>query len=141
MRPELKRLARLQRLERVRAIAKQTAAAQAAEAEGTLAQLQTLAARTGELVAGYAGRRDAADGLALAQQGRFADGLQTIRATTLADAARARALADARQQDLARAERARAAVEDRARREEKGITAQSAAPALGTRKALGTGLE
>lgn len=141
MRPELKRLARLQRLEKVRAVAKQAAATEAAAAESTLSQLQLLAGRTGRLAADYASRRDAADGMMLAQQGRFAGGLESMRATTLADAARARSIADARQQDLARAERSRAAVEERAVREAKDIAARVELPALGTRRGFGTGLE
>ena len=141
MRAELKRLARLQRLEKVRAVAKQAAASEAARAESTLAQLETLAERTGRLVADYSGRIDAADGLALMQQGRFAGGLLGIRAGTLADAGRARSVADARQAELALAERCRAAVEERAQREARGLATKAQSPVLGTRKPLGTPLE
>ncbi len=138
---DTKRLARLQRLERVRAIAKQTAATAAAEAEGTLAQLQALAARTGSLAADYAGRNDARDGMSLQQLGRFADGLQGITRSTLADAARAKTIADSRQQELAAAERRRAAVEERAIQEAKDLAARRQTPVLGSRKAIGTDLE
>jgi hypothetical protein len=141
MRAERQRLARLYRLERVRAIARQTAATAAAEAEGTLAQLEALAARTGRLAADYAARSDARDGMALQQLGRFSDGLQGISASTIADALRARTVADTRQAELASAERRRAAVEERATREAQGIAARAQQPALGTRRGFGTGLE
>lgn len=136
-----KRLARLQRLEKVRAIAKQTAATAAAEAEGTLAQLQALAVRTGDMAADYAGRNDAKDGMSLQQLGRFADGLQGISRSTLADADRAKSIADNRQQELAAAERRRSAVAKRAIQEAKEIAARRQSPVLGSRKAVGTDLE
>lgn len=136
-----KRLVRLQRLEKVRAIAKQTAATAAAEAEGTLSQLQALAVRTGDMAADYAGRSDARDGLSLQQLGRFADGLQGITRNTLADAARAKTIADSRQQELAAAERRRSAVAERAIQEAREIAARRQSPVLGSRKAVGTDLE
>lgn len=138
---DAKRLVRLQRLERVRAIAKQTAATAAAEAEGTLAQLHALAVRTGGLAAEYAGRSDAKDGMSLQQIGRFAEGLHGITRSTLADAARAEKIADARQQELAGAERRRAAVEERAVQEARGLAARRQSPILGSRKAIGTDFE
>lgn len=141
MAADAKRLVRLQRLERVRAIAKQTAATAAAEAEGTLAQLRALAERTGSLAADYAGRSDARDGMGLQQNGRFAGGLQGISANTFADALRAKAIADNRQQELASAERRRAAVEERAQLEARELAAQRQTPVLGSRKAIGTDLE
>lgn len=136
-----KRLVRLQRLERVRAMAKQTAASAAAEAESTLSQLEALAARTGSLVNDYAGRSDAVDGHSLHQFGRFVEGLRGITNSTLADAARARTIADTRQIELAAAERRRAAVEERAVREARDIAARKQMPVLGSRKAVGTDLE
>ncbi|HEX7751773.1 MAG TPA: hypothetical protein VF440_05180 [Novosphingobium sp.] len=141
MKADPKRLLRLQRLEKVRAIAKQAAANAAAEAEGTLAQLEALAARTGSMAEGYAGRLDARDGLTLREIGRFADGLRGISTSTLADAARARTIADARQIELAKAERRRATVEERAAREALGLSAQAQAPVLGGRKGIGTKLD
>lgn len=141
MQADKKRLARLHRLERVRAMAKQTAATAAAEAEGTLAQLEALAARTGSMAADYAGRSDAVDGASLVQIGKFAAGLKGITDSTLADAARARTIADSRQLELAAAERKRAAVEERAIREARDIAARKQAPALGSRKGIGTDLE
>lgn len=141
MQPERARLKRLQRLERVRAIAKQTAAVAAAEAEGTLAQLQALAQRTGRLAADYTGRSDAGDGMALQQLTRFVGGLQGISAATLGDAARARDLADRMLAELAAAERRRAAVEDRATRQERALTTRSKPVSLTARRGFGTGLE
>lgn len=124
MKAERAKLQRLQRLEKVRAIAKQTAITEAARAETTYAQLSALAARTGDLAADYAARTDAADGAALAGLRRFASGLQGIRATTQADAARAQAIADRRQIELASAERRRAAVEERAQDQARQIAAK-----------------
>jgi hypothetical protein len=141
MAADAKRLARFRRLERVRAIAKQSAATAAAEAEGTLAQLQALAARTGNLAADYAGRNDARDGMSLQQIGRFAGGLQGISETTRADALRAQSIADVRQQELAAAERRRAAVDERATQESRELAARRQMPVLGRRKAIGTDLE
>lgn len=141
MQAERKRLGRLTRLERVRAIAKQAAATAAADAESTLAQLERLATRTGQMVDDYGTRRDAGDGLALRQLARFVDGLQGIATSTTADARRARGIADARQAELAAAERRRAAVEDRIERQEKAIAGKAQLPPLGTRRGFGTGLE
>jgi hypothetical protein len=141
MPPDAKRLMRLHRLERVRAIAKQAAATAAAEAEGTLAQLQALAARTGSLADDYAGRNDARDGMSLRQLGSFAGGLRGISQSTQADALRAKSIADSRQQELAAAERRRAAVEERAILEARDIAARRQTPVLGGRKAIGTDLE
>lgn len=141
MKADPKRLVRLQRLEKVRAIAKQAAASAAAEAEGTLAQLEALATRTGRMADDYAGRSDAADGMSLRQLGRFADGLRGISTSTSADAARAKQIADARQIELAMAERRRAAVEERAAREANGLSAQAQSPILGGRRGIGTKLD
>lgn len=141
MRPEARRLHRLQRLEKVRAIARQSAARASAEAESTLAQLEALSLRTGSLVADYAARGDAADGGELRHLATFRAGLGQVSAATRADTERARGHADLRQQALAEAERLRQAAEDRARAEALALARQSAAPPLGARRQLGTGLE
>ena len=141
MKADPRRLARLRRLERVRAIAKQAAATAAAEAEGTLAQFEALAARTGRLAACYDARRDVADGLALRQLANFAEGLRGINSSTLGDASRARTIADQRQGELALAERRRAAVEERAARTARAIAVFRQDPALGARRAIGTILD
>jgi hypothetical protein len=130
MKAERDKLKRLQRLERVRAIAKQTAASEAARAEGTYAQLTQLAQRTGQLAADYAARTDITDGAALRSMNRFAAGLQGIRAATQADANRAQIIADKRQQELAMAERRRAAVEDRAAAQARQISVRQSYAAL-----------
>lgn len=141
MQPEVRRLRRLQRLERVRAIAKHSAAHDAALAENTLQQLRELAERTRVLADGYDARGGPSDGLALHQLGRFVAGLSGISASTERDALQAQALADRKQHELALAERARAAVEDRATASAHTLAQQLVAPVLGARRAVGTGLE
>ena len=108
MAPDRRKLARLHRLERVRAIAKQSAAADAAQAESTLSRLRELASRTRDLAGDYASRQGIADGADLARLGHFTRGLHSIMASTEADVTRARAVADRRLAELASAERARA---------------------------------
>ena len=138
---EAARLRRLQRLEKVRAIAKQTAAREAAEAEGTLTQLMALAERTAKMAAAY--RAEAGPALAheLQQLGRFSAGLRGISEATNSDAERARSFADRKQQVLAQAERARSAVEDRAAAEARSLAQRRQQLVLGGRRAVGTGLE
>lgn len=135
------RLGRLQRLERVRAITKQVAALEAAQAEGTLAQLVVLADRVTSLATDYATRDDAPDALALQQLVRFARGLRQVLQTTRGDASQARTVADRKQGELAEAERRRGAVEERAAREARAVAARRVAIAFGARRAIGTGLE
>ncbi len=134
MKAERQKLARLQRLERVRAIARQNAASEAAKAETTLAQLQALAARSGNLAAEYNARRDAPDGAELRRLVLFADGLHTVSRNTSADAARAQAVADQRQSELASAERRRVAVEDRALATSRALATRAQPPILGARR-------
>ena len=139
---ERTRLLRLKRLEKIRAIAKQTAAREAAEAESTLAQLRTLRDRTGRLVADYGARRGSSvDGAGLRHLPGFIDGLGAITRSTQADAQRAEAIADAKLRMLGEAERRRSAVEERARLQERLIARAGESPALGSRKQSGTGLE
>lgn len=134
MKAEQQKLTRLLRLERVRAIAKQSAASEAARAENTLAQLQALATRSGKLAAEYNGRIDAMDGADLRRLAVFASGLQGVCRNTRADAARAQSLADLRQAELASAERRRAAVEERATAASRDIVASRQAPILSGRR-------
>ena len=141
MQAERRKLARLLRLERVRAIARQTAASEAASAESTLAKLRELADRTKGLAADYAGRLNVSDGADLVSLGHFTRGLHGVLANTEADVARARAVADRRLAELAAAERRRAAVEERATRTAQAIAAKAEVPALGARKTFGTPLE
>lgn len=131
MQAERRRVMRLKRLERLRMVAKHAAAADAAQAESTLAQLDALSERTRSLAAEYAARGGARDGAELRQSGRFAGALQSMAAGTASDAGHARALADAKLAVLAEAERRRAVVEDRIGERLRMLA----------RKALGTGLE
>ncbi|WP_232492461.1 hypothetical protein [Novosphingobium kaempferiae] len=141
MTADRKKLARLNRLEKLRAIAKQAAATEAAQAEGTLAQLQNLSERTQRLASEYAARRDAVDGATLHQVGRFVGGLRTITRTTDGEAERARSIADAKQQQLIEAERRRAAIEDRAAAQARVVAAKAQQPVLGGKRRSGTEIE
>ncbi|MFM5917227.1 MAG: hypothetical protein ACKOOL_06800 [Novosphingobium sp.] len=141
MQPELRRLKRLQRLEQVRAIAKQAAALDAARAESTLQHLRALAERTRMLAGGYDPRAAAPDGHALRQMSQFVSGLSGISATTERDALAAQDLADRKQHELARAERARAAAEERAESQAQLLAQRTARPEMAARRAVGTGLE
>ncbi|MFM5908726.1 MAG: hypothetical protein ACKOPO_14250 [Novosphingobium sp.] len=140
-RADPKRLLRLQRLEKVRDVAKQAAAREAAEAESTLAQLEALAARTGQLLGDYAQRPGVTDAGALQHLTRFRSGLSGVGEATRADALRARQLADAKLALLAEAERSRQAVEDRAKSEAQAIGQRDAHAAQGSRRRVGTALE
>jgi hypothetical protein len=141
MKAERARLVRLNRLERIRAIAKQGAALEAAQAESTLSKLQALADRTAQLAGDYAGHGGASDGWALRQWRTFSGSLQRVHESTLSDAARARDLADSKMIELARAERRRAAVEERAGRQASDIARGSQLPVLGARRPVGTDRE
>lgn len=141
MTADKKKLDRLNRLEKLRAIAKQTAATEAAQAEGTLAQLRNLSDRTRRLAGDYSARRDAPDGGALLQVGRFVNGLQTLTRTTDGDALRAQSIADAKQQLLVEAERRRAAIEDRATAQARVVASKAQQPVLGGKKPSGTKLD
>lgn len=141
MSADKRKLARLNRLEKLRAIARQTAAAEAAQAETTLTQLRGLAERTTAMAQDYSARRDAGDGAALRHVGRFVSGLQVLTRTTHGDALRAQSIADARQLALVEAERRRAAVEDRASAQASLIRAKNQPPVLGGKRKIGTGLE
>ncbi|HUD28338.1 MAG TPA: hypothetical protein VMQ93_05650 [Novosphingobium sp.] len=141
MTADRKKLARLNRLEKLRAIAKQTAATEAAQAENTLAQLRMLSDRTRNLAHDYAARRDAGDGAALHHVSRFVGGLQALTRTTDGDALRAQSIADAKQQALVEAERRRAAIEDRADAQARRIASKAQPPVLTSRRTNGTDLE
>lgn len=141
MKAERDRLKRLNRLERVRDIAKQSAAAEAAQAEGTLAQLEALAERTRRMAEEYAARIGAQDGASLRQVNSFARGLEGISANTSNDAANARRIADFKLQALSQAERRRAVVEERAERQARVIAKGSETPVLGARRKSGTDLD
>lgn len=143
MSAEKTKLKRLRRLERLRGIARQTALAEAARAEATLAQVANLEARTAALIEAYRLRRDATTGQDLRQSRQFVAGLTRIADATAADLVRAREAADARAAEAAEAERRRAAVDDRIEAAQQRIArkaaenAQSSAPS----SPLGTPLE
>lgn len=141
MRPDRARLLRLRRLERVRMVARQAAALETAEAEATFVQLHTLAERSRGMSTDYPAGEGNTDGHALAQALTFAAGLQGLLVSTASDAARARSQADEKQQELARAERRRAAAGERAEAAERQLAARRAVPVLGGRRPVGTGLE
>ncbi|MFC0683328.1 hypothetical protein [Novosphingobium clariflavum] len=141
MNAERQRLLRLRRLEKIRAIARQNAALEAAQAESTLTQLRGLCERTRRLAEDYGQRREMADGAALHQVGRFASGLAAISRSTQGDAQRAQSIADAKQLQLAEAERRRAAIEERAALQERMIAKAGQVPSLAARRPSGTGLE
>jgi hypothetical protein len=113
MSTEKTKLKRLRRLERLRGIVRQTALAEAARAEQTLAQVANLQARTAALIEAYRLRRDAHTGADLRQTRQFVSGLTRIADQTAADLLRAREAADARAAEAAEAERRRAAVDER----------------------------
>lgn len=135
-RSDAQRVARLRRLERIRAMAREAALAEAAKAEGTLAQLAGLAERTRLLAAEYAARDDAADAHGLAGAMRFAAGMQGLTRNAEAEADSARVVADGKARAAAEAERRRAAVDDRAAREVRAIARKGYAttPSLAARK-------
>lgn len=137
------KLQRLRRLERLRGIARQTALAEAARAEATLAQVANLEARTAALIEAYRLRRDAHTGEDLRQSKQFVAGLTRIADSTAADLVRARAAADARAAEAAEAERRRAAVEDRIEAARQRIARKAAdnAPPQTPSAPLGTPLE
>jgi hypothetical protein len=130
MKAEHARLVRLKRLEKLRAIARQTALAEAGKAEARLAQLEHLGSRTAALISGYAMRTDAQSGGDLARQRVYLGELQHMVARNDSDIARAREQADARAAQAAAAERSRAAVEDRITTTEVRIARDTAANAV-----------
>jgi len=134
-------LQRLHRLERVRAIAKRALAAEAAAAENTLAKLQQLTMRTEQLARDHGTAAACYDGYALIHHSCFSAGLHGIIAATCDNAANARELANRKQQELASAERRRAAVESRADSAARRLVQRDAVIPLGQRRGFGTGLE
>lgn len=137
------KLKRLRRLERLRGIARQTALAEAARAENTLAQVTHLEARTTALIEAYRRRRDARDGAELVQAQQFTAGLTRLADSTARDLVRVREAADTRAAEAAEAERRRAAVDDRIEATRQRIARKAAAISHPAKPAspLGTPLE
>lgn len=141
MKAERNRLKRWQRLERMREIAKRAAAIEAAEAETALAQLALLSEHAAALAGQYGARSGETNGAALRHLHGFARALAGISASTASDADRARTVADARQQDLASAERSRSTVAEHAARKGRELARRETAVSLVARRGFGTGLE
>ena len=141
MQTDRARLRRLHRLERVRAITRQSAAHEAAEAESAYARLATLAERTRRMCADLGAGTNPTLGHDLARQMQFSAGLRDLGANTSAQAERARSQADQCQEELAMAERRRSMVAERAERAARELALRLAAPPLGPRRPVGTGLE
>lgn len=135
------RLLRLQRLSRVRAIARQEAVREAAEAESTLAQLRNLADRTAALAQAYDQPTAQPDAARLSSALGFRSGLIAIRTQALADQARAQTTADSLQGALAQAERRRALVQDRVDALAKVIASAGSHAPAGASRRTGTELD
>jgi hypothetical protein len=112
---ERRKLARLQRLARIRAVARHEAAGRAAQAEDAFARIVALDGQTNALARRYETREQCRDAQSLRQLDSFVAGLRAISADTARQMETARSDADARQAELAWAERHRTVVEDRAR--------------------------
>lgn len=141
MKPDAKKLKRLQKLEKLRAIAKRNAAAETARAEGTLAQLQTLAGRSRSMADSYRDRQPPANGAELRDFRRFTEGLRALVRTTETDAAKAQEVADRKLTELADAERRRSAVEERIQFTRSLLAKGDPHPSAAARAKFGTGLE
>lgn len=137
MTPARRKLARLQRLARVREVARREAASRAAEAEDVFARIVALDGQTHALARRYEVRGECRDADSLRQLDSFVSGLRAISAETARQIETARSDADARQADLASADRRKSVVEDRARDvrrslERRATTTFSAARRSGT---------
>lgn len=143
MASDLARLNRLRRIERVRAVSKEMKLAEAAQAESTLTQLQTLATRTRAMADGYARRADPEDALQLSSILTFSHSLQAISGKVSADVVVAKAYADRMSQDVAAAERRRVTAQDRANQHEAAMSRSAAARDLDIigRRGFGTKFE
>ncbi|MCB2049257.1 MAG: hypothetical protein KDE32_13685 [Novosphingobium sp.] len=114
MKAQQRKLARLQRLARIRDVARHEAATRAAEAEDVFARIVALDGQTNALARRYEVRGECHDAQSLRQLDAFVSGLRALGTETARQIETARHDADARQVDLAEAERRRTVVEDRA---------------------------
>lgn len=89
----------------------------------------------------YGVRTGMDDGLALLQHLSFMAGIGTIHRATSGNTAQAQATADRLQHELAAAERRRAAVGQRLEAARRSLAQHTPDQALGSRRAIGTGLE
>jgi hypothetical protein len=141
MKPEQRKLARLQRLARIRAIARHEAAGRAAQAEDVFARIVALDSQTNALARRYETRGQCRDAASLRQLDAFVAGLRTISADTARQMETARSDADARQVELAWAERRKTVIEDRARDVRTALQRRSVTPASGSARRFGTLLD
>jgi hypothetical protein len=143
MASDLARLTRLRRIERIRAVSKEMTLAEAAQAESTLNQLETLATRTRAMAEGYARRDDPEDAHQLSSILTFSQSLQSISDKVAADIIAAKAYADRLGQDVTAAERRRATAQDRANQHEAAMSRSAAARDLDIlgRRGFGTKFE
>lgn len=141
MKAEKRKLARLQRLARIRAVARHEAASRAAQAEDVFARIVALDGQTNALARRYESRGQCRDAGSLRQLDSFVAGLRSLGAETSRQIETARSDADARQAELAWAERRRTVVEDRARDVRAALERRSAAPASGSARRFGTLLD
>ena len=141
MKAQQRKLARLLRLERVRALAKRDAAERAARAEDVFARIVALDRQTHALARRYETRTQCRDASSLRELGGFVSALRAMGEDTARQIETARSDADARQRDLAQAERRRTAVEDRAREVRRQVERIPAAPFGCARRPSGTVLD
>ncbi len=136
-----RKLARLQRLERIRSIAKHDAAQRSAQAEDVFARIVALDQQTHALARRYETRAECRDADSLRQLGGFVSALRSMGHETARQIETARSDADARQLELAQAERRRAAVDDRARDARRALEKAPANAPAGAKRSIGTLLD
>ncbi len=141
MKPDQRKLARLQRLARIRAVARHEAAGRAAQAEDVFSRIVALDGQTNALARRYEMRGQCRDAGSLRQLDSFVSALRSISADTARQIETARSDADARQAELARAERRRTVVEDRARDLRAAMERRAAEAPSGTVRRFGTFLD
>jgi hypothetical protein len=135
------KLVRLQRLERLRAIAKHDAAQRAASAEDVFARIVALDSQTHALARRYETREECRDGDSLRQLGQFVSALRGLGVETARQIETARSDADARQVELAQAERRRSVVDERAQDLRRSLSRPAVAEPGAARRPTGTLLD
>jgi hypothetical protein len=136
-----RKLARLQRLARVRAVARHDAAARAAQAEDVFARIVALDGQTNALARRYETRGQCRDAGSLRQLDSFVSALRAMGTETSRQIETARSDADARQTELAHAERRRTVVEDRAQILRAALERRPAAVSPAVTRRFGTDLD
>lgn len=141
MTPDRRKLARLHRLARIRSIARHDAAARAAQAEDVFARIVALDGQTNALARRYETREQCRDADSLRQLDTFVSALRTMGVETARQIETARSDADNRQAELARAERRRTVVAERARDMRQMLERRSVAVPSGSSRRFGTLLD